>query len=204
MVFTLYEAHQTLRRFHLFWPLVIVALFYRFLCSNQLFFHSRYSQATTSTCGRWCVTTNLNCSNSYTNLCGLTTSPCEIQSLIAPLSCQRDLLVCFVFTWFVGGNSAKKSRKKTWEMESTCTWNGLWPTLLEEFLLHLIGFGGLGLALVVEKGEIRKKVEIIMYTTMRKRRAWPWKVLVRDYIKNIERWWSHFFSSFHCLYFDGV
>ena len=46
-------------------------------------------------------------------------------------------------------------------------------SLLEEFLLYLIGFGGLGLALVVEKGEIRKKVEIIMYTTMRKRRAWP-------------------------------
>ena len=49
-----------------------------FLCSNQLFFHSRYSQATTSTCGRWCVTTNLNCSNSYTNLFGLTTSPCVL------------------------------------------------------------------------------------------------------------------------------
>ena len=46
-------------------------------------------------------------------------------------------------------------------------------SLLEEFLLHLIGFGGLGLALVVEKGEVCKKVEIIMYTTMRKRRAWP-------------------------------
>ena len=25
----------------------------------------------------------------------------------------------------------------------------------------------------VEKGEVCKKVEIIMYTTMRKRRAWP-------------------------------
>ena len=92
-----------------------------FLCSNQLFFHSRYSQATTSTCDRWCVTTNLNCNNSYTNLFGLTTSPCEIQSLIAPLSCQRDLLVCFVFTWFVGGNPAKKSCKETWEMKCTCT-----------------------------------------------------------------------------------
>ena len=74
-------------------------------------------------------------------------------------------------------------------------------SLLEEFLLYLIGFGGLGLALVVEKGEIRKKVEIIMYTTMRKRRAWPWKVLVRDYIKNIERWWSHFFFQFSLFVF---
>ena len=119
-----------------------------FLCSNQLFFHSRYSQAITSTCGRWCVTTNLNCSNSYTNLFGLTTSPCEIQSLIAPLSCQRDLLVCFVFTWFVGGNSAKKnsakknsakkSRKETWEMKCTCTsWNGLWPTRLLKLNLKI-------------------------------------------------------------------
>ena len=40
-----------------------------------------------------------------------------------------------------------------------------------------------------------------MYTTMRKRRAWPWKVLVRDYIKNIERWWSHFFFQFSLFVF---
>ena len=89
----------------------------------------------------------------------------------------------------MGGN------KQIISFESTVLWTQ--PSCIAhcsvEFLLHLIGFGGLDLALVVEKGEVCKKVEIIMYTTMRKRRAWPWKVLVRDYIKEYRKMRRPFF-----------
>ena len=69
----------------------------------------------------------------------------------------------------MGGN------KQIISFESTVLWTQ--PSCIAhcsvEFLLHLIGFGDLGLALVVKKGDVYKKVEIIIYTTMRKRRAWP-------------------------------